>query len=409
MEATQSVDRSVENVLKQGEFQPIPLEQISIIARPDFKNRDKQLFFNPRYTRGFEQVPMAELEDSIATDGLLTPLAVRPSANGYELIAGERRTRAIRSLVERDQPVWDEQSQDHRPASQVYQTVMCRIVGSVDDRRAIRVAFAENDRHVPLSDADVLELCDRLEQMAFSRKEIGEILGKSASWVNMTFRFLSELEPDILEKLRQGRISRHCAMKILDFPEDAREELISIAEAIASERHQAAIEELDEELAEAEEALDEATVSSLLAEEEGDDEERSRADRKAERATAAVEKVSNKKEEVESKGAKLKGSDLDAAARSKGIKGGGDRRLSSKVIITRYIQRAKTAIDGDGDVGVIDAPGKFRRDHLEVAAVVANGIAQGEDDLFKVLKDYYDANRLWVDADQEAIAELSQV
>src|SRR5262249_6349132 len=48
--------------------------------------------YQPR--KRFEQDALAELADSIAEHGVLQPILVTPSADGYRLIAGERRLRA---------------------------------------------------------------------------------------------------------------------------------------------------------------------------------------------------------------------------------------------------------------------------------------------------------------------------
>src|SRR2546422_3881042 len=44
----------------------------------------------------FDAEPLGELAESIRLHGMLQPLLVRPLADGYELIAGERRWRAAR-------------------------------------------------------------------------------------------------------------------------------------------------------------------------------------------------------------------------------------------------------------------------------------------------------------------------
>src|SRR3954464_561199 len=53
--------------------------------------------FQPRRT--FTEPELAELEASIRASGLLQPLVVRPrAAGGWELVAGERRLRAVTRL-----------------------------------------------------------------------------------------------------------------------------------------------------------------------------------------------------------------------------------------------------------------------------------------------------------------------
>ena len=52
--------------------------------------------YQPRAT--FDEESIAELAQSIRQVGLLQPLLVRKVADGYELVAGERRLRAVASL-----------------------------------------------------------------------------------------------------------------------------------------------------------------------------------------------------------------------------------------------------------------------------------------------------------------------
>src|SRR6185295_2679696 len=50
--------------------------------------------YQPRKT--FDEDELQKLEDSIRTHGVLTPLLVRPIADGFQLIAGERRLRVAK-------------------------------------------------------------------------------------------------------------------------------------------------------------------------------------------------------------------------------------------------------------------------------------------------------------------------
>lgn len=50
--------------------------------------------YQPR--RDFDQEKLAELAESIKEHGLIQPIIVRKSSDGYHIIAGERRVRAAR-------------------------------------------------------------------------------------------------------------------------------------------------------------------------------------------------------------------------------------------------------------------------------------------------------------------------
>ena len=55
---------------------------------------------NPRRT--FDEAKLAELAESLRTQGLIQPITVRPNSEGYEIVAGARRFRAAH-LAEMDE------------------------------------------------------------------------------------------------------------------------------------------------------------------------------------------------------------------------------------------------------------------------------------------------------------------
>ncbi|HKQ56179.1 MAG TPA: ParB N-terminal domain-containing protein, partial [Methyloceanibacter sp.] len=59
--------------------------------------------FNPR--RSFSEAQLEELAASIRERGLVQPIVVRPSGEGYEIVAGERRWRAAQLANLHDVPV----------------------------------------------------------------------------------------------------------------------------------------------------------------------------------------------------------------------------------------------------------------------------------------------------------------
>src|SRR5574341_145193 len=88
--------------------------------------------FQPR--RDFDETELAELAASIKSAGLLQPVLVRERADGrYELIAGERRLRACRSLG------W---------------TTIPAVKREVDDRTLLTLALVENLQRDDLSPVD---------------------------------------------------------------------------------------------------------------------------------------------------------------------------------------------------------------------------------------------------------------
>ncbi len=125
--------------------------------------------YQPR--REFDETQLKELADSIQASGLLQPVVVRSRPNGrYELIAGERRWRAVQRLG------WQ-----HIPA----------IVKDVDDRSLLTLALIENLQRDDLSAIDSGLGYQRLmEEFSIPQTEIARLVGKSPSAVSNTIRLL---------------------------------------------------------------------------------------------------------------------------------------------------------------------------------------------------------------------------
>src|ERR1019366_8290837 len=87
--------------------------------------------FQPR--RSFDDAALAELAASIAASGLLQPIIVRAVGSRYELIAGERRWRAVQRLG------WAK---------------VAAIVRDFDDQTALSLALIENLQRDDLSSID---------------------------------------------------------------------------------------------------------------------------------------------------------------------------------------------------------------------------------------------------------------
>src|SRR5690349_15426970 len=100
--------------------------------------------FQPR--KEFTAEALRELADSIREQGIIQPLIVRPSGEGYELIAGERRWRAAQLLELKEIPV---------------------IVRQADDRAVLELALIENlqrENLNPLEEAQgYAELVERFQ------------------------------------------------------------------------------------------------------------------------------------------------------------------------------------------------------------------------------------------------------
>ncbi len=158
--------------------------------------------FQPR--REFKPEELADLENSIAENGLLQPLVVRPAAgakNKYELVAGERRLRSVSRLG------WSEVSV---------------IVREVDDSALLVLALVENIQRQNLSALEEAQGYQTLhEDFGLSQGEIAKAVGRSRPAVANTLRLLG-LPPSVRRLLAEGSLTAGHARALLAVDDPVR-------------------------------------------------------------------------------------------------------------------------------------------------------------------------------------------
>ena len=181
-------------------FQKTSRRQVLELPTSDIRPNPSQ----PR--QQFSPEELAELALSISQVGVLQPLSVRRTAQGWELIAGERRLRAAEMAG--------------------LPCVPCLPVEADDDASAL-LALVEN---LQRKDLDVWEEAAALRQLIdrhhLSQDEAARRIGKSQSAVANKLRLL-KLPPDVIDSLRANHLTeRHArALLRLDSPELQRSAL----------------------------------------------------------------------------------------------------------------------------------------------------------------------------------------
>jgi len=169
----------------------VPLS--SVVPNPD----------QPR--KHFSEDALADLAASIKTRGLLQPIVVRRTSDGYSLLAGERRFRAAKLA-----------GLDRVPA----------LIREGDDD--LEVALIENLQREdlsPLEEAEALALL--IERHGYSHREVADLLGKSRPYVSNTLALIKLPESVKADLHREGRnMSREILMGI------ARQDTPAAAEAL---------------------------------------------------------------------------------------------------------------------------------------------------------------------------------
>lgn len=168
---------------------------------------------NPNQPRThFNDAELNELSDSIAEHGVLQPLLVRKDAEGYEIIAGERRYQASKIAGLTEVPV---------------------IIKDVDDQKMLEIALIENLQRSDLNPIEEAKGYKQLiKQSGMTQEALSKAVSKSRSAITNSLRLLDLPEP-VQQYLFDGRLTAGHARAILAVPYE--EQRIKLAEKVVQE------------------------------------------------------------------------------------------------------------------------------------------------------------------------------
>jgi len=149
--------------------------------------------------RYFDEASLEELSRSILRYGILQPLTVRRTPQGYELIAGERRLRAARLAGLREVPC---------------------LLARADEEDSPLLALIENLQRRDLHwFEEASAIAKLISSYGLSQEQAAEKLGKSQSAVANKLRLL-RLSPDCVALLRDNALSERHARALLRLEDD---------------------------------------------------------------------------------------------------------------------------------------------------------------------------------------------
>ena len=157
--------------------------------------------FQPRTQ--FRAEELEELKRSIKRQGVIQPVIVRPIAHGtYEIVAGERRWRAVRALEMAEIPA---------------------VVKTLNDREIIEYSLIENVQRQDLNPLEEASAYRRLsEDFGHTQEEIAAALGKDRATIANALRLLKLPEP-IQQALRDGTITMGHARALVAVEGEAKQ------------------------------------------------------------------------------------------------------------------------------------------------------------------------------------------
>ena len=160
--------------------------------------------------KDFDSEALGELADSIASQGILQPLLVRPIAgDGYRIVAGERRWRAARLAGLNEVPV---------------------VIREMSDEEAYAAMLVENLQRENLNPIEEARGYQKLiDTVGATQEQIAAKLGKSRPAVANALRLLT-LPDEITAMVLGGGLSAGHARALLAFPQ--REAMLEAARLV---------------------------------------------------------------------------------------------------------------------------------------------------------------------------------
>jgi len=163
---------------------------------------------NPRKT--FDPEALAELAASIAKQGLLQPIVVRPIGKRFEIVAGERRFRALTL---------------NKAAE-----ALCVVREGDDDGNTRALRIIENLQRAdikPLEEAEAFSLLNAVDPEKWNAAAIGRAIGKSDRFVAQRIAIARNLHTDLKEKLAKGELKVEVARVMAAAPQKLQKALIN--------------------------------------------------------------------------------------------------------------------------------------------------------------------------------------
>ena len=166
--------------------------------------------YQPRTT--FDPAALQELADSIKEHGVFTPLLVRKSLNGYELVAGERRLRAAKLAKLNEVPC---------------------VVKEFSDKEMMEISILENIQRENLSPIEEAKAYEQLQnKYEYTQDLLAKRIGKSRAYITNTLRLL-KLPIKVQELVQKGKITYGHARALL--PIENEEKITALANRIIEE------------------------------------------------------------------------------------------------------------------------------------------------------------------------------
>lgn len=160
----------------------------------------------------FDEEALKDLSASIKEKGVFTPILVRKSLKGYELIAGERRLKASKMAGLKEIPA---------------------MVVDFDDANMMEVSLLENVQRENLTPIEEAEAYDNIiKRLNYTQDELSKKVGKSRAYITNSLRIL-KLPTRVRTYVNDGKLSLGHAKALLAFEDE--EKINEVADRVVKE------------------------------------------------------------------------------------------------------------------------------------------------------------------------------
>lgn len=150
----------------------------------------ENLTVSPLNVRKYGAKDCTDLVTSIRALGILQPLLVRDTADGYEVIAGQRRLNACRIIAEDSE----------------LEPLPCMVMSTGDDATAIEASLAENIERLPMDEIDQYKAFAKLLKEGRTPEDIAQTFGITERMVSQRLA-LGRLYAPILTAYRNDHLN----------------------------------------------------------------------------------------------------------------------------------------------------------------------------------------------------------
>lgn len=180
-----SVSKEEEQEVSQdGTIGSLPIEKIRVNP------------FQPR--KEFDEAALEELKNSIIENGVIQPVTVCREGDGYQLISGERRLRAVRQAG--------------------FKFIPAYVIVARDDSSKLELALIENIQREDLNAIEVaLALRSLTTKCRLTQDEVAQKVGKNRSTISNFLRLL-KLPLQVQDSIRNREISSGHARALINLP-----------------------------------------------------------------------------------------------------------------------------------------------------------------------------------------------